>query len=388
VTESQQLLLVIALIYLSDCLLWAHARAIAFVSTFGKKGRWKQPSSLLGNPNGGVIVAHPFPPLGRVFVCRPWPVSFSPAGAFSYVAQAVNSDERCEQPERCVRYEDIQSVRTRSKEVRINDVVFFRADSEPLAESIAGLTDKLRRLPLEERAATIDATLATAFDEKAAGRRVEAFEDACTRLRLFCNGLFIFIFLAGPSLVWFFGWTWCWAPLLLVLLSAAAVIATEYYQAHRMLYPNEPGNRRVQTAAMCLNPLGAIRARDALSRHLLALHHPLAAARVLCDDASFRDFARRALLDLHFPLRPVCRAASADANDIERWFRERLRETADAFVRRAGFDPVELIEADPPEEKSSRTYCPRCQRQYERAAGDCAICGWSLMEWCILPREA
>ena len=62
----------------------------------------------------------------------------------------------------------------------------------------------------------------------------------------------------------------------------------------------------VRAVTMLLAPPAAIRAPDLLARHLLQNFHPLAVAQVLCSPGGFKSVARQALLDLRYPLLPVC----------------------------------------------------------------------------------
>src|ERR1051326_9312631 len=81
--ELESLLLVLALIYLSECLVWVRRGVLVLGSWSGRRFRLLQPGRWLGNARGGWLLANPFPPLGTVFL-TPWiPFSASPEAAFA-----------------------------------------------------------------------------------------------------------------------------------------------------------------------------------------------------------------------------------------------------------------------------------------------------------------
>src|ERR1044071_695471 len=50
-TDGQTLLLILILVYLSDCLIWVKRESVAFVSVWGGRWRLTVPTSWLGNAN-------------------------------------------------------------------------------------------------------------------------------------------------------------------------------------------------------------------------------------------------------------------------------------------------------------------------------------------------
>ena len=82
--EFESLLLILTLIYLSECLVWVRRGALVFASWWGKSFRILHPGTLLGNQRGGLLLANPLPPLGATFISPGFPLSLSPEGAFAY----------------------------------------------------------------------------------------------------------------------------------------------------------------------------------------------------------------------------------------------------------------------------------------------------------------
>ena len=111
---------------------------------------------------------------------------------------------------------------------------------------------------------------------------------------------------------------------------------------------------------MLLAPPAAIRAPDLLARHLLENFHPLAVVPVLCSPGRFQSVARQALLDLRYPLLPVCPTNEPEPMATEQWFRAARQEAAEQFVQRAGLKREELTAMPGPTEPANQPCCPRC----------------------------
>ncbi|MEZ5302519.1 MAG: hypothetical protein R3F11_18075 [Verrucomicrobiales bacterium] len=69
-TDGQVFLLVLALIYLSDCLLWIPPGGVALVAAFARRFAAIRPSQLFGNDKGGLVFGFPLPPFGAVFLTQ------------------------------------------------------------------------------------------------------------------------------------------------------------------------------------------------------------------------------------------------------------------------------------------------------------------------------
>jgi hypothetical protein len=126
---------------------------------------------------------------------------------------------------------------------------------------------------------------------------------------------------------------------------------------------------------MLLAPPTAVRSHDLLARRLVENFHPLAVAELFCPGAPFERLARRVLLDLRFPLLPRAPSAEAAVVQTEEWFRGVLLEECERAVQRAGLKPLELTRPPARSEATHRSYCPRCDAQFEVESGTCADCG-------------
>ena len=145
--------------------------------------------------------------------------------------------------------------------------------------------------------------------------------------------------------------------------------------AHRRLFPGNDAARRHLCWVAALAPLSAIRAGQAVARDTFACHDPVTVAAEFCGDEAFRRFARDTLCDLRHPRPAAVPEENPAAARVEAWFRERVTQHTERFLRAAGVDPAALLAPPAPGGPADRGYCPRCRAVYVRADGDCSDCG-------------
>src|SRR6266511_2153028 len=115
--ELESLLLVLALIYLSECLVWVRRGALALGTWWGKSFRILYPGALLGNQRGGLLLANPLPPLGTLFLSPLVPFSLSPQGALAYSSACLNPAGPPVQTARFFRFAVIREVDRHTSDV-------------------------------------------------------------------------------------------------------------------------------------------------------------------------------------------------------------------------------------------------------------------------------
>jgi len=374
-SDVQWLFVVLAGLYVGECLCWLRRGGVAFGTWLGRHWKARHPGALAGNQAGGFVLAPPLPPLGTLFVANQLPVSLSPDGVLAFVATNVNPGWRPVQSGRFVSWTELREVRVRGKKVLSNGELLLVAATPGLARHLAAELKHLVALKSAERAAAIRQFVKTAVDPQAIAARCMEWREHAHPVRWLANLLVVYIFGIAPALIWQFGFRLCWLWLLLGLLALTVTTATLFARAHRKLYPAAHDERFTHTLTIALAPTSAMRAYDALSRPLLEMFHPLAVAQVFLSDRAFREFARRLLLDLHHPALPGCPNALPEAQTAEQFFREALRDATEAFLSKQGFTPEELRRAPNPGDESSRAYCPRCEAQFTSTIGRCMDCG-------------
>ena len=104
--ELESLLLILALIYLSECLVWVRRGALAFASWRGNRFGLRPPGTWMGNQRGGLLLSNPFPPLGTVLIVPDLPLSLAPAAVFAYSSVCLDPAGRPWQTARHLSFHD------------------------------------------------------------------------------------------------------------------------------------------------------------------------------------------------------------------------------------------------------------------------------------------
>jgi len=374
-TDVQLLSAVLAALYLWECACWLRRGSVAFTTWLARSWQLHHPGSLIGNQRGGFIFAAPLPPLGTILTANQPPLSLSPGGVFAFVSVNINPGLRGTQSGRFLRFDEIREIRARGRKLLINGELFFSFFSAALARHTAADLEALRQLKPAQREAAIADRLRSALDAKTAERRWNKAKPLAKPVRLLSNALFFYLFAFVPFLIWRFGLLSSWLNLLLGLFALTAVTAFLFRRAHLRLFPKAEDERFTHTLTIFLAPTSAMRAHDALLRPLVETFHPLAPAKVFLSENSFRDFARRVLLDLRHPALPVCPRDEPQACATEAHHRNALRVAVEKFLKQSGIEPEALCRAPAPLDESCRAYCPRCETQFTNVDGQCADCG-------------
>lgn len=380
-TETTELFIVLAAIYFAECVGRAPRDAVVFLPRLGRGWRFLTGTSLYGNPRWGLFLGNPLPEYGSPIVSELWPVSLSPTGICSHGVQAFNPGGPHEQPGRFLRYEAIKTAEPASRALLINGERFVETASPILARRLAELIRSLARLPEDRRSAAIDAYLRETLDTRAIRQRTDEFDAASRWLGMVCTTLFVHLFAACPLAAWQYGLAMIWLPLLIVMLALDLLALVLFHRAHRRLYLRWTSERWSNVATMLLMPLAAVRAPAALARHLLALYHPLGAARVLCVEADFIAMASAMLRDLDFPVRSSDASLDPAAEQTRVEFHGRVAAAIERWLVHEGFDPAGLRAPPPRDGEDHVSYCPRCHCQFIISTGLCEACALPLATW-------
>jgi hypothetical protein len=375
VSELQLLYLVLVVIYAWECLCWLRRGSVAFVTWGGRRWRAIHPATSLGNQHGGLTLAWPLPPLGTLFVGNQFPLSISADAVLAFVSSSVNPGGRPPQTGSLIRFDEIKSVSANGKKVLINGQLLVRTSSATYAADIAGKLQKLEKLSLNERARMIERMARDRFDTASMKDRWNALRKQMTRVRVLANFLFIYLFAIVPAVLWLFGLRTTWPLLVAVLLVLTTATAVSFWRIHKKFYPESEDERFTHFLIILLSPATTIRACDILTRPLLESFHPLAIAKVVCEDAPFRTLAGMVLREIHYPAQSHHAGANAKAAFVEKAARLLLQQTTEDFLKSNGIKPNDLLKPPPRSEASCQSYCPRCLAQFTVASGLCNDCG-------------
>ncbi len=376
--DLESLLVVLAAIYLAECIVWVRRGSVVFINWWGLPNtpwRLHHPGSTLGNQHGAVLFANPLPPLGAVCFGQQPLASLSPQGVLAWSDACLNPTWRPVNSGRFISFAGLKSIERDGRKVLVDGELFLKTVSPFVARRLVRTLRELKAAPEQNRAALIEEALERSLGEKAIRDRLEEFQKRARVLRLVANSLFCFLYILAPLLVWRWGFYATIWPLAAGFLGHTVSLAILFRRAHEHLYPGAHEECFTPFLTMLLAPPSDIRATDELSRQVFDDNHALAVAKVLLSQHPFHSFARRVFLDLHHPMFPPCPSGDPAAVQTEQEFRERLRAVVERFLERCGVDVAKLVRPLPPTEPSHRAFCARCDAQFINREGTCADCG-------------
>jgi len=371
-TDGQLLLLILWLIYGTDCFRWLPRHSLAFVCPWRARWSVRTASAHLGNAAGGILLLNPLPPLGQFRLHHVLPLSVSPEFVTAYNSQTVAPAGRPDQSGAVLALADLRGVEGRDGVLRLNGRPFVRFRSAALLQRVVPWLDALRRLPPRERPPAIEAFWRGQFDLAAAEVEHARIRDRTRGLRWLCNLQFAYLYLLLPAAMWSFGVLRLLIPAAALMFVLGVVVAIEFFAAHRDLYPAGRGERITHVIKMVLCPPVGIRALDLLMAPALASFHALTLAELLLPEARRTAFICGWLRDLRHPLRIA--AAHAEVDRICRWQNDVV--AAAAARRLPSVARCRTLLAQPParEDNDRLAFCPRCLAQLAVRDTHCPDC--------------
>jgi uncharacterized membrane protein (DUF485 family) len=370
ITDGQTLLLILALLYFTECLIWVKKQSVAFVSNSGKRWYLGTPISWLGNANSAILILNPLPPPGRVFLSHLLPISISPSGVCAFNSQTLPSGARpTTQAGEYVPFSVITKVATDGAYLVINGQKFAKCATAKQAKALASVIEKVSEAKVSKREALVKSWISERFDEKRATRVWNEAEKQIDSIRFWGALFFVFLFVGAPVLVSFFGLEQMVIPIAGAMVLFAIWIAIVFFSAHRRFFPAESQERLENLIKMIVCPPVSMRAADVLTKNLLAEFSPLAVASVLGGPGE-EQFVRSFVLDLQHPLKHEITDAKA-VETIDWMSAQQLRSCLSLIDR---VDRFKGFPGPTEREGESVSYCPRCAVQFVVDEGECPDC--------------
>ena len=370
--EGSTLLLILVLLYLSECVIWVKRESVAFVSAWGSRWRLAVPPSWMGNANGGILFLNPLPPGGRVFLSHLSPVSISPSGICAFNLQTLPSEARSPyQSGEFIPFSKIKDSGSDGAYLIINKEKFTKCASGKQARALAKLVGAMAKVSAAKREGMARAWVVKQFAADEAAARLRESEKLIEPIQEMGAILFLFLFVFTPSLAFTFGSAPLIIPVAGVMVALAVEIAIMFHRAHKQLYPEESSERLESLVKMILCPPVSIRAADILTKNLLAEYSPIVLASVLPGSGELQ-FVRSVILDLKHPLRHEVVDEMAEKT-ITWTASEQLNVCLEKVKKGRFLKPEELL-APTQREENSISYCPRCRCQFVVAEGECPDC--------------
>jgi len=365
VNEALLVCVVLAVIYLFECVAWGPAEACAFHAR--PRGVWDKATELFAviGDRWHAYAGSILPGSGGVAWAESRRMALSPAGVCACGSHASGTS---------VPYEGLGRIHANGRALKADSRMLGRAATAGRAKELAALVEQLASVPRESRATLIETDLAGTLDARRARRALRRYRWCAKELvwpeRVLAMSMFVLL----PAALLLRGFRSAWPESLLTL--ALTVFVTVLYVVRiRRLARTLPANGPTASISdhaltMLLAPPAAIRADDAIARDACSGLHAVAIARAAGSPTIGRETAAGALRELVFPLESE-RAACCDASV---WSREAWGRILRAWVTRE-FGSVESLLAPPARETDAmRSHCPRCLSQYSRAGGDCDEC--------------
>lgn len=374
-SDLHVLLLVLAVIYLWDCLVWVRRGSIAFSSWRGTRWHLRFPAALAGNTRGGLVPVPPLPPLGTVFVTAPPPVSVSTEGVLGFVSASLDPSGRPPQSGRWMPWDKLERLEARGHRVFANHTELCLTGGEASATALVARLIRIREANAKGRDRQLDEWTTSLLDAEAAQSRHREYTAASRQLRWCCNAYFLLLFVVVPAALLRLGPSRSWPYLVGLVLLQGALTARFFYRAHRLLHPAAPDERFTQTIVVLLSPPSGVRALDALSRTVLQDFHPLAVAKALGETEALRSLASRTLRELRFPALPAVTSVDPAVVSAEQDWRHLLDRSITRALRRWGLDPDQILAPPRQQDPACRSWCPRCEQQFTMESGRCQSCG-------------
>jgi hypothetical protein len=366
--EGETLLLVLLLLYLSECLIWVKRESVAFVSGW-RRWRLTTPSSWLGNARGGLLFLNPLPPSGKILLSHLSPISISPSGVCALNVQTLPSEARSPyQTGEFLPFGKIKEAGVDGSYLTINNERFAKCANGKQARTLAGVIAGMVKASPSKREGLARNWIAKQYSANDAGTRLKEARELIKPIQSLGLILFLFLFVLTPVLGSFFGLMTLVIPVAIVMVALAVEIAILFRRAHRKLYPAESAERLESLVKMILCPPVAIRAADTLTKNLLAEFSPVVLAEVLTGSGE-RQFVRSVILDLQHPLKHEL--SDPSAVETITWAVNEQSKICERYV----LAPIQG-------EENSISYCPRCECQFVVAEVECPDCpGVRLVEF-------
>lgn len=380
-SDEQALYITLLVLYLLECTAWVPRGCAALISKNPLKGKIRFPRRGISNNRGGLVLGSILPGSGAAFVVSQWPLSLSPEGILSWVAESLELDERAHQSGVFVplgaagEKAKKKNIHVDGREIRIDSELVLTAVTPEFARRAAVLLGKYLEAPPKKKEAILIEYLTNFTDIEAAKRRVSEFYEKTQTLRFWSFWVAITAFIFAPGLSILYGFINIWPILLGLLYLPGWVAAFFFYRAQKALFPRATKLERIgQTALIALLPINAMRATDPLARSALCDFHPLTVAAFLSGEEQRKEFAAHLIRDLNEPRRPVCISEDKAAVRTEKSFRGLYRKALAELSGRLGLSEAAALAAPEPEE-AIQSYCPRCLAQFGGGVEQCGDCG-------------
>jgi hypothetical protein len=372
-SDAQILLLILAALYLGECLVWTPARAV-LVRIVG--GRWvaERKNGAIGNRKGSFRPISFLPSAHRALIWEVPGLSLGPDHIVAFTPDQPGILPRPNQSGLIVPWAKAGEILRKDRSLLFDGTVLATARSAESAERwLKDIRSCAEAKIRPEREKILRAALAAELREEPARDRLSQVEAVSALPSWAGVVLFAGCFAVAPAITTHFGVN---RALLWVFVAALALhlpTVLIFFRAHRRLLPDRRADRWVELFKILVSPPMAMRAADTLWLHGLDGLHPLALLAVQSNEAGLKDLSRHLLLDLRHPIAPAECPEAGRADEL--WFRQERIAAIEVFLKAKNIEPATLLAPTAGGQEGIQSYCPRCQQGFTVASGECSSCG-------------
>jgi hypothetical protein len=345
---------------------------VVFVTWWGRKWKALAASPRFGFASGGISLLNPFPPLGRIFIAQALPLSLSPDYVVAFNSQSFGSTERPLQNGMVLSMDEISEIEVIENNLLLNGTPFCKFRNPLLARQVADFVKRLHISPPSCRTILIDEFWLQRFNTPVAMAEFQLFKATTSGLQWLCILLFAFLYLLLPLIALYSGVVLMIIPAGIVMYVMAIPLTYEYFQAHRLIFPELRSDRIIHCLKMALCPPVGIRSIDLLTEQSLYKFDILSMAHLLLNKADCDEFCSAYVRDLRNPItidsiNPLVRQTCQWQNKtIMRLASLVLPSVASAINRTTALPQCQSADC--------LSFCPRCLIQLAIKDGTCPEC--------------
>ena len=376
-TDRQELLLVLVVLYLAECFRWVRRGSVAFRRLPGSKfWQRREASEFMANDHGDLHWTFPLPPFGDFAVARGFPWSASPEGVATWHPSAPHPNGRPLQPATFRRWEEIREVELAGDKIFVAGELWWISDSQSEAYRLGGWLKRCAELPPPRREASMREQLSCAFDLEEARKQLTATAPILSDVRFTGQLIWCLLMVLLPLAIWRNGWIPALPFGLMGIYALCLWNARQTIKAHRMWYPKAALERFRLKWLTALSPVTSVRAAELLGRNRIEMFDPLTISLATASPEAARRVAATWSRDAWYPRIPENPFPDGTpASKCVQWFGLAHREAGTALLNSAGIAADEFRKAPAPTETVHTQYCNRCEAQFLPIAKQCAACG-------------
>jgi len=370
-TPFTDLWVILAIIYLIECIIWIPHQSICFFTWLGLYGGTALPGRLIGNARGGGFFSSLFP-FDQAFQVSLPKFSIGPEGLYTHSELSFVNGQKSLGPAAFISFNEIQTIQADGSQITINGKEILSFPTSTHARQFLEDLHLVKKAPQKKRSILIKKNLENTLNVDLCRQALNASRRDSRPLALLCTTLFFYFFLILPVAVTLQFYVRGWPLLLLGYFLLLFPTVYVFFQSHKSRYPLDKTTRIFKSSLMFVAPTMAMRARMEATLHDLANFHPVAVGRLFLNQKQLAMFISEILRDTIHPGSPLHYPEPSDAIGGEANFR---LQVGCAIWRSLTPEEKTKMCLIAEQEEDCLSFCPRCHTQFVREHANCRSCG-------------